>query len=46
MILSLEKLKNLDVHAYVFPGHGPSSTLDEEKKSNEYLNIDFNKLML
>lgn len=34
---SLQKLKTLKKNYYVLPGHGPQSTLDEEKKWNDYL---------
>ncbi len=34
---SLQKLKALKKNYYVLPGHGPQSTLDEEKKWNDYL---------
>lgn len=35
---SLERLKKLPDEWEVFPGHGPSSLLGEEKKNNPYLN--------
>jgi len=33
---SVELLKNLDLDCDVYPGHGPSTTLDIEKRSNPY----------
>ncbi|MGM9946697.1 MBL fold metallo-hydrolase [Floccifex sp.] len=37
MMNSLEKLKTIKENYHVLPGHGPLSTLDEEKKWNPYL---------
>lgn len=34
---SLQKLKKLEKNYYVYPGHGPGSTLDQEKSWNPYL---------
>lgn len=34
---SLAKLKRLEVNYEVFPGHGPSTTLEYEKETNYYL---------
>ncbi|MGD8545856.1 MAG: MBL fold metallo-hydrolase [Candidatus Bathyarchaeota archaeon] len=34
---SLEKLENLPVHFIVYPGHGPETTIREEKLSNPFL---------
>lgn len=34
---SLQKLKALKKNYYVLPGHGPQSTLDDEKKWNDFL---------
>lgn len=34
---SLEKLKSLPDHFKVYPGHGPPTTIGEEKKSNPFL---------
>lgn len=34
---SLQKIKELDVEATMYPGHGESTTLAEEKQSNPYL---------
>ncbi len=34
---SLAVLKNLDKHYTVYPGHGPKTTLDREKRVNPYL---------
>lgn len=34
---SLEKLSKLDDDIKIYPGHGPFSTIKEEKKSNKYL---------
>jgi len=31
------KLFNLDLDTFVYPGHGPSSTIDREKKHNPFL---------
>ncbi len=35
--ISLQKIKELDIDAVLYPGHGESTTLAEEKKSNPYL---------
>jgi len=37
MLLSLKKLKSLDQNYTVYPGHGDSTTLDDEKAYNPYL---------
>ncbi len=37
MLLSLEKLKQLSDGLVVYPGHGPSSLLCEEKRTNPFL---------
>ncbi len=34
---SLDFLKNLPGNYEVYPGHGPSTTLDQERKNNPYL---------
>ncbi len=34
---SLEKLKNLEQNYTVYPGHGPKTTLDREKRVNPYM---------
>lgn len=34
---SLQIIKDLEIEATVYPGHGESTTLSEEKKSNPYL---------
>ena len=34
---SLEKIKKYDKDIVIYPGHGPSSTLDIEFKNNIYL---------
>lgn len=33
---SIQKLKELDISCDVYPGHGPSTTLDIEKRTNPY----------
>lgn len=37
IIHSLEKLKALKLNYYVLPGHGPQSSLDDEKQWNSYM---------
>ena len=37
IIHSLEKLKALKFNYYVLPGHGPQSSLDDEKQWNSYM---------
>lgn len=37
MMISLERLKNLDDNITILPGHGPSSTIGEEKRHNPFL---------
>jgi glyoxylase-like metal-dependent hydrolase (beta-lactamase superfamily II) len=37
MKLSLRKLANLPNHLVVYPGHGPATTIGEEKRSNPFL---------
>jgi len=37
MLFSLQKLKNLEHNYTVYPGHGETTTLDNEKASNPYL---------
>lgn len=37
MISSLKKLASLEGDYKVFPGHGPATTLEEERKNNYYL---------
>jgi len=37
MKLSLRKLANLPNHLVVYPGHGPTTTIGEEKSSNPFL---------
>lgn len=37
IIHSLEKLKTLKLNYYVLPGHGPQSSLDDEKQWNSYM---------
>jgi hydroxyacylglutathione hydrolase len=37
MKLSLRKLANLPNHFVVYPGHGPATTIGEEKRSNPFL---------
>lgn len=39
MIKSLIRIKKLDFDADVYPGHGPNTTLYNEKNNNPYLNI-------
>lgn len=39
MLASLQKLKNLEGNYTVLPGHGPSTTLQEERERNEYMNM-------
>lgn len=36
-ILSLNKIKEYDFDAVVYPGHGPSTTLIDEQQNNPYL---------
>lgn len=37
MIESLNKIKKMDEDLIIYPGHGPSTTLIDELKSNQYL---------
>jgi hydroxyacylglutathione hydrolase len=37
MPLSLRKLANLPTHLVVYPGHGPMTTIGEEKRNNPFL---------
>lgn len=37
MKLSLRKLANLPDHLVVYPGHGPTTTIGKEKRSNPFL---------
>ncbi len=37
MLHSLQKLKNLEGDFVVYPGHGPSTTLDYERKTNPFM---------
>jgi len=37
MKLSLRKLTNLPNNLVVYPGHGPATTIGEEKRSNPFL---------
>jgi len=37
IMLSLKKLATLPGHMKVYPGHGPTSTMGEEKKHNPFL---------
>ncbi len=37
MIISLRKIARLNPKTIVYPGHGPSTTLEEELKNNQYL---------
>ena len=39
LIKSLSRIKNLDLDADVYPGHGPESTLSFEKKNNPFLSF-------
>ncbi|MBZ0263274.1 MBL fold metallo-hydrolase [bacterium] len=41
-----EKLLTLPDETVVYPGHGPQTTIGEEKRSNPYLNPNFNPDML
>lgn len=38
---SLEKLKCLPNHFMVYPGHGPTTTVREEKENNPFLNLEW-----
>ena len=40
---SLNKLKRLKFNYTILPGHGPSSTLDYEKKTNPFLRDEFHE---
>jgi len=40
MKVSLQKLMHLPDYFLIYPGHGPSSTVIEEKRSNPFLNSD------
>lgn len=42
MSMSLKRIAELDPALRVFPGHGPSSTLEYEMKNNPYLSKNFN----
>ena len=37
-IASIEKIKGISGNYLIYPGHGPSTTLDDEKRNNPYLN--------
>lgn len=37
-ISSIEKIKDISGNYLIYPGHGPSTTLDDEKRNNPYLN--------
>jgi len=39
MSLSLKKLAALSDHLVVYPGHGPTTTIGEEKRSNPFLQL-------
>lgn len=39
---SLKKLSAMDYNLKIYPGHGPSTTLRDEMKNNEYL-VEYNK---
>ncbi len=38
MMESLKKLSNLEGDFYVFPGHGPATTLERERRYNPFMN--------
>lgn len=38
MMQSLKKLSDLDGDFYVYPGHGPATTLERERKYNPFMN--------
>ena len=38
MIQTLEKIKQMEPNLKVYPGHGPTTTLQEELLHNPYLN--------
>ncbi|MFU0833697.1 MAG: Hydroxyacylglutathione hydrolase GloC [Oscillospiraceae bacterium] len=40
MMRSLQKLAKLPGNYHVYPGHGPDSTLDFERKNNSFLRMD------
>lgn len=37
MLISLKKIMGLDINTIVYPGHGPSTTIEQEIKNNPYL---------
>ena len=37
MMASLKRLKNLEGDYTVYPGHGPSTTLEYERKTNPFM---------
>lgn len=39
LLKSLSRIKNLELDADVYPGHGPESTLSFEKKNNPFLSF-------
>lgn len=39
LLKSLKKLSNIDEGMKVYPGHGPATTIGEEKKSNYYMGL-------
>lgn len=39
LVTSMNKLSGLKGDYKIYPGHGPATTLDEERKNNEYMRI-------
>ncbi|HHW46049.1 MAG TPA: MBL fold metallo-hydrolase [Clostridiales bacterium] len=44
LLQSLNKLKNLKQNYKVYPGHGPETELDIEKKTNPYMGMNINNV--
>ena len=38
LLESAKKILNLDENLFIFPGHGPSTTVKEERKNNAFIN--------
>jgi len=43
MMLSLKKLRDLSDDLVVYPGHGPVTSMEKEKKSNPFLVSGFSR---
>ena len=40
MLESIRKINEYDGDTKIYPGHGESTTLDNERKNNKYFNFD------